>query len=146
MEAQMVVRQSIGTLGKTYQGNTITVQQSVGQVYTTKTFYDDGVESRPGFIQPHTLMVELIRSTMPKPIELMVFPNPTSEGVIFHAEDDLQNLVLQVQNTAGVGIQSAQIDVLEGYVLDCSQWPSGTYFITLKDKSDQVYYSKLIKK
>ena len=146
LNAQSVARQSIGTLGKTHHGNSITVQQSVGQVYNTKTFYGNEVGTRPGFIQPQKLIIEPIRSSMASPIELTIFPNPASETVVFNSEEHLQNLVLTVQNTLGAVIKTEHIASLEGYTLDCSQWPSETYFIRLTDESNQTYYSKLIKK
>ena len=92
------------------------------------------------------LFVETISSNLPAPVQIAVFPNPTSETIAFITEDNLQNLKLKVYNSLGELIRFEKIAQLEGFVLNCSNWSGGTYFISLTDETNQTYYSKLTKK
>ncbi|MBL4861403.1 MAG: T9SS type A sorting domain-containing protein [Crocinitomicaceae bacterium] len=99
INAQSVQRQSIGTMGSTYQGEAISVQQSVGQPYQTNSYYSNEVESRPGFIQPSQFAVEFVQSTFQ--VELDVYPNPATAEVSFLTNENLEDLTIQVFDQTG---------------------------------------------
>jgi len=141
--SQSVQRQSVGTMGKSYHGSKITVQQSIGQPFQTKTHYSEGKQSRPGFIQPSQFVIEFVKSTFK--VTLDVYPNPTTAEVSFKTNENLKNLTVQVYNLAGQVIFENHIEKLRDYKLNCSDWKNGVYFIHIKDQSNNIYQSKLIK-
>lgn len=142
---QKVIRQSIGSMGKTYDSSGLMIQQSTGVVYNTKPSYDTELESRPGFIQPNNISIDVLNSSFTKPILINVFPNPTAYNVAFKTEENLENLVLTVNNVAGELIFSENLSSLENYFLNCKAWPSGNYFIKLIDENQRIYIAKLTK-
>lgn len=143
VHGQSIQRQSIGTMGKTYHGDEISLQQSVGQSYQTHSYYSNEVQSRPGFIQPSQFAIEFINSTFK--IELTVYPNPATSEVHFSTNENLENLTVQVYDQSGKVIFSNFIEELRNYKLSCNDWENGVYFIHLKDQSNNIYQSKLIK-
>jgi len=143
VNSQSIQRQSIGTLGSTHHGEEISLQQSVGQPYQTNTYYSNEIESRPGFIQPSRFSLELVNSTFQ--IEVTVYPNPATAEVSFMTNENVENLTIQVFDQTGKILFTDYVDLLHDYKLNCSEWESGLYFIYLRDLSDNVYQSKLIK-
>lgn len=142
--SQTIQRSSIGILGSSNSSEGITVQQTVGQPYQTKSYYSKQIEARPGFIQPTEFMLEFVQSTFT--VEMLVFPNPTLEHVKFQTNERLENLVLRVFDQYGKMIFQEEIEVLNDYTLECSAWMSGSYFIYITDETGNNYQSKLIKR
>lgn len=142
-EAQSVKRQSIGTLGTTHYSEEYTIQQSAGQPFKTNTYYNDSSGYLPGFIQPNVYKASFVSSS--SLISIDVFPNPASETVSFIAEKNLENLVIDIYDLTGKLILQEKILQLQSYVLDCEQWSSGLYLLSLRDNKGNLYHFKLIK-
>jgi hypothetical protein len=74
--AQIVVRQSIGTIGRSGSTDGITILQSTGQPYGTSG--SSGFQ--PGFIQSERMSVEKITSTFEA--DLILYPNPADQELL----------------------------------------------------------------
>ena len=134
INAQSVQRQFIGTMGSSYQGEEISVQQSVGQPYQTNSYYSNEVESRPGFIQPSQFAVEFVQSTFQ--IELDVYPNP-SNG----------EFTIDVESTADIKSKIRITDIIGREVYRKVQKEASGNFslnINLKKHPKGVYLLQLV--
>lgn len=141
--AQSLQRSSINCIGHSGGDQSITIQQTVGQPYQTNSYYSNEIESRPGFIQPSQLFVEMIRSNFE--VEVTVYPNPTSSIVYFKFNQNLENIEITVIDQYGKVVFKDKVNSLQNYTLECGEWQSGNYFINLTDQSGLSYNSKLIK-
>ena len=142
-EAQSVRRQSIGTIGTTYHGDQLTIQQSVGQAYQTQAYYKGNAEVLPGFIQPSGYALSFVSPIVD--IQIGLYPNPATDVVSFITDKNLEDLTIEVFNRTGKLIYREMINSLAYYKLNCSQWASGFYLLHLKDKPGNMYRAKLIK-
>ena len=147
--AQTISRQSVGTIGKSFSNNEMTVQQSIGQSYGTSSRHQNTVHVHPGFIQRQQLFLVEENTLTDLPIELLIYPNPSAAFVQFSAEEPSENvdetIQIEVFSIDGVRIFSNQIPNLSSYILDCSSWSSGSYIIHISRNNRQLYYAKLIK-
>ena len=78
-------------------------------------------------------VIEIDQSTL----TITLYPNPTNTQI--HVELNTLNKEtyrLEVFNTLGQGIH--QQDISEKAILDCSSWPSGGYYIKVKDKVHKI--------
>ncbi len=137
--AQSLQRQSMGSIGV----NTITdgtlIQQTVGQAYSTKTSYSNGITFRPGFEQP-VFKISLIQSE----INLNVFPNPATEKVTIQSTEMLKDVVIQVMDISGKLLIHEQISEFSTYSFVCETWANGVYMISVSDSKNSKYSSKLV--
>jgi hypothetical protein len=139
--AQSVTRQSIGSNGSTHHGEDITIQQCIGQPYQTTAYYSNELEARPGFIQPTKMSIEFVSSTFK--VNVSVFPNPTAQFLSFQSNENLENIQLVVFDQKGSLVHTIDVDHLNSFILDCSAFNSGTYYLQLKDHANS-YNSKFI--
>ncbi|TRX72595.1 T9SS type A sorting domain-containing protein [Carboxylicivirga sp. M1479] len=137
--AQTVVRQSIGTIGKSINTDEISVQQSIGLPYSTSR--TSGV--KPGFIQSSQFEVEKLSSTFK--MELQVYPNPVGQELNIKAGTSLKNAHIKVIDMSGLLIYSNTQSLLNKYQLNCSNWPAGIYFVIVSDGKN-THKSKVVKK
>lgn len=141
--SQTVTRSSINCLGSSGENSEVSIQQTVGQPYQTNSYYSNKIESRPGFIQPTELSLELVQSNFQ--IDLAAHPNPTTNVVSFDPNENLEDVVIRVMDQYGKMIFSDNIESLKDYKLECFSWSNGTYFIYITDEKGKNYESKLIK-
>lgn len=139
VEAQTLRRQCVASTGSYVSENGTTVQQTIGQPYGTAPYYSNTTRFTPGFIQP-VFRIENIKSS----IEATIFPNPASNQVTIESTVLLENVVIQVVDATGKMLLSQKIKEFKTYTIDCSNWASGAYVISLTDSKSSLYSSKLI--
>jgi len=135
---QSVMRQSIGTIGKTGIADGILIQQTTGQSYQTGS--SSGIS--PGFIQSSRISIQNPKST--SSIELQVYPNPVKEQLFFVDTETEGNVIIQVVNSIGQVVFQAKESSLTNYTINCRNWPAGAYIILVSDEKN-VLKSKIIK-
>ena len=138
-EAQTVKRQCVASAGSYVSENGITLQQTIGQPYGTAPYYSNTTRFTPGFLQP-VFRIENIKSS----IEATIFPNPTSNQITIETTVILENVLVKIIDINGKLLLNKKIDVLKNYTIDCSDWSSGAYLISLSDSKNALYSSKLI--
>ncbi len=141
--AQSVQRQSIASTGTYMYSNNILIQQTIGQPYSTTTFYSKEVGFRPGFQQPSNFSLELIESTFQN-INLRVYPNPAVYTVTIESSKTINDAVLQVVDMNGKLILNEKISEMKTHNINCNTWVNGVYFITLTNSQNNKCSSKLI--
>lgn len=137
--AQSIQRQSIGSAGGAVYSDGVLIQQTVGQPYSTNTYYDNGIAYRPGFQQP-VFKLSLIKTS----ISMDVFPNPAASWVTLKSSKILKNASLSVVDLNGKQLFKESFNEFNTYTLKCADWANGTYLISLTDQSGNSYSSKLI--
>ena len=144
--AQSILRQSIGSMGTTYQSKSLTLQSATGQPYKTGTYHQEGYGHSPGFIQSSLFKLAYPNDSQPLvPIRIHVYPNPATETVSFISDEELTDLTLKVYDLKGTVIHEDRVDQLGAYTLNCMNWSNGMYLIFLSESTGQIYQSRLIK-
>lgn len=139
--SQTVIRQSIGTIGNTYQSPNLTIQQSTGQPYQTK--HGQSSWANQGFIQPISTGLTEINSTFN--IHIQAFPNPTNSEISFLLKEQVSDVKLTLYSITGQVIFTKELTLLNGYKLDCRNIKSGNYLIRITDKTGNTYNSRFTK-
>lgn len=139
--SQTVIRQSIGTIGNTYQSPNLTIQQSTGQPYQTK--HGQSSWANQGFIQPISTGLVEINSTFN--IHIQAFPNPTNSEISFLLKEQVSDVKLTLYSITGQVIFTKELTLLNGYKLDCRNIKSGNYLIRITDKTGNTYNSRFTK-
>lgn len=138
-QAQTLKRQCIASTGSYVSENGTTIQQTIGQPYGTTSYYSNTTRFNPGFLQP-VFRIENIKTS----INATIFPNPTSNQITIETTIILENVVVQIVDINGKLLLNKKIDELKSYTIDCSDWSSGAYLISLSDSKNALYSSKLI--
>lgn len=138
-DAQTLKRQCVASTGSYVSENGITLQQTIGQPYGTTSYYSNTTRFNPGFLQP-VFRIENIKSS----IEATIFPNPTSNQVTIESSIILENVIIQIVDINGKILLNQKINEFKTYTVDCSNWSSGVYLISLADSKSSLYSSKLI--
>ncbi|MDO9187237.1 MAG: T9SS type A sorting domain-containing protein [Bacteroidia bacterium] len=138
-DAQTLKRQCVASTGNYVSENGTTLQQTIGQPYGTAPYYSNTTRFTPGFLQP-IFRIENIRSS----IEATIFPNPTSNQVTIESTILLENILIQIVDITGKILLNQKVNEFKTYTIDCSNWSSGVYLISLADSKSSLYSSKLI--
>lgn len=141
--SQSVIRQSVGTIGATYQLTGLIIQQSIGQPYATGSYYSNGIENRPGFIQPNEFELELVNSSFL--VSINAYPNPATYTIRFNSSISLEDVTVSVFGMDGQMIFQREVQNLNDWELNCQSWVNGTYLIMISDLRGNKYQSKVIK-
>lgn len=139
VDAQTLKRQCVASTGSYVSENGTTLQQTIGQPYGTTSYYSNTTRFNPGFLQP-VFRIENIKSS----IEATIFPNPTSNQVTIESSIILENVIIQIVDINGKILLNQKINEFKTYTVDCSNWSSGVYLISLADSKSSLYSSKLI--
>ena len=132
-------------MGTSYHSEDLSIEQSVGQTYFTKTSSDDKQAVLPGFIQPPSYRVEDV-STSEANFSINIYPNPTTETINFNVDGEFGNRVeLMISDLNGKRVWTAANIDLQNHKVNCISWASGTYVIRAMDGSGNMFRAKLIK-
>lgn len=140
--SQSIKRQTISSYGSTSSVANVTYSQSVGQTYSTQ-----GVENKiihAGFQQPVQYKLEEVPHVSLKTLNITVFPNPATNSITLSSNEELNETFISVSDLNGKSILQTKLPYLTTHTIQCSQWPSGTYFIHVKDTSNSQKILKLI--
>jgi len=117
------------------------LHETIGQPYSTSTYYDSDISFRPGFQQPIFKIDKVAYST----IKVEIFPNPVTYSVMISLKDTLKDCIFRVMNVSGENIIFQRKNNLKELRFNCSDWPIGIYFISISDGDRNKHLSKLIK-
>lgn len=141
-QAQSISRQTIAGAGTSSKAEGILIQSTSGQPYGTSAYYDDDMGIRPGFNQLSKFSLEPVSSTLLP--SLKMFPNPAAYSVSIESSDPVSDVLITVSDMTGKFILNENVSELSTYLINCESWANGTYLITVSDKKDNSYKSKLI--
>lgn len=138
-KAQSLQRQTMSSSGNYSLSDGTLIRQTIGQPYSTQTYYGNNISYRPGFQQP-VFTIELIKST----ITLKVFPNPTEKFINIETPVIIEHAVLSLMDNAGKSVFSQTIEHLKNYQLNCSDFANGLYIINITTSENKTFSAKLI--
>lgn len=145
IQAQGVKRQSIGCYGTAgvSVGGTL-ISQTIGQPFSTIIDEEKGIMIIPGYQQPqkYTLIME---KGDEKPGALKIYPVPATTEITILPSSKFEDAYLKITDISGK--EELNIRIPDGwkYIMDCSEWDSGIYFISVYNHSKtQQYQSKVI--
>ncbi|MCK5539196.1 MAG: T9SS type A sorting domain-containing protein [Bacteroidales bacterium] len=142
--AQSVQRQSVASTGSYLYNNGYLVQQTIGQPYSTTTFYSNKLGFRPGFQQfPSSISLKLQEDTFTN-INLKVYPNPATYTVTIESSETINDVLFQVVDINGKLILNEKINEMKTHSINCETWINGVYFISLSNNQNNKYSTKLI--
>jgi hypothetical protein len=136
-KSQSLQRQTIAGGDYMLVGNVL-IQQTIGQPYTTISYYDADITYRPGFQQP-IFQSYAMRPTM----KLKVFPNPSSSVVTVESFDVMSDIVVTISDILGKTIISQKFLRFKKCSFNCDILSDGIYLICVSDKI-HTYTLKLI--
>jgi hypothetical protein len=129
---QRIARSSIGCYGSSYKGNINLVSSSLTSspiLLSTSTSNGITIQSRP--------FVQLGQASNTKPIEIMLYPNPSSDLVYVKTTETITSV--QVVDVSGrVCLNSDQTNLSLGHLTN------GVYTIEVKMPNNNYYSQKII--
>jgi hypothetical protein len=137
--SQNIRRQSIGTIGLTHSNSKYSIQQCVGQPYSTRS----STHALSGYIQPQLKQVPYSKTSTIN--QLNIYPNPSSTFVQINQEKSIYNATVNVLNISGSIIYQKKFGIIQFNTIDCSEWESGSYIIIVKDSEGSTFQTKFIK-
>ncbi|MCB0640938.1 MAG: T9SS type A sorting domain-containing protein [Phaeodactylibacter sp.] len=106
------------------------------------------IESKPDFFEPFDIsQVSVEAPKAPQPSKIRVYPNPTSGTVIldFHPHLNSYPKTLLLSNALGETLKQVQCPPgQEQLFLRMQEWPSGTYYLTIR-YADQLETFRVLK-
>ena len=139
INSQVLQRECVASGGTFMSSDGILIQQTIGQPYSTNTYYSNEISYRPGFQQP-VFKIQLIQST----INLSVFPNPATRLVTIQSKDgSIKDVIIQVIDMSGRVLINQQISEFKSYSFNCEDWANGIYIISLSGSQSKRYSAKL---
>lgn len=138
----------IGASGGISQGNTISLEWTLGEIATSSIVHQEGMLTE-GFHQP-MLKVESTEVSLPESIEntvktntsleWQVFPNPVSSVLrILLDSNETGNGTLELTNAEGALISNQMINLQQQRTdLDMQSLPSGSYYLLLRNEQGEL--------
>lgn len=142
--AQSVKRQCIASYGTAGQSAFLLAAQTAGQPYNTSSCCNIRSSFLPGFLQPVSVNSTQDPMGIPEILNLAVYPNPASGNVFIRSLVPVEDAVLTVNDYNGKVLIRDEIPRLETFMINCSRWPDGIYFVTLNDRTGCKSTVKLI--
>lgn len=144
INAQSIERQSISSYGSSTTLDGITIQQSIGQPYSTVSYTDGQITVNPGFQQSTTLYSILQDDLLGQNLQLTVYPNPVVNSLSIEIPADLNATSVVVTDLSGRILSNEQVTESGQHSINCAEWPTGLYLIKLVDNIQNVYSAKFI--
>ncbi|MEL7269482.1 MAG: T9SS type A sorting domain-containing protein [Bacteroidota bacterium] len=140
IQAQQLKRQMLSAAGSsqlvTNAAGSYFIQQSVGQHSVIGTYTVDNQKLRQGYIQP---LPAIVLGGNPNDLEIVVFPNPFTEGVVVNLEQGLENdIKVELFDASGRLIKSDTYDATNQLTLPLTGLSQGSYFLQLSSGRQQA--------
>lgn len=140
---QKIIRQSISSLSSGANLHGLYVNQTVGQPFSTVPSFDSKLLVNPGFqqfLRPGTRKQE-------SPMDfsnLTVYPNPATSEI--HVNSGFpEGTYLKVTDMTGRMVYSSQEVPEQQFTINCSEWKSGLYIISVINlKNQAIQTSKIL--
>lgn len=140
--AQEIKRQTISSVGVNVLTDFPLSLQTVGQPYSSLTYYDNEVSYLPGFQQPTLVINESLPDTYV--LDLALYPNPAVVSATINSPEPIKNAFIKVVDFSGRIVFSEKLAKLTNYSLNCENWKSGIYILSISGEEILSYTTKLI--
>ncbi|MEZ4805384.1 MAG: T9SS type A sorting domain-containing protein [Bacteroidia bacterium] len=140
VQAQTLIRQSLGSVGGSSTAEGITVQSTVGQASATSTAHGKDGGIRQGFIQSPS---KFIVSAKPIP-SVLIYPNPSSGLFTIDMEFEPGDFYV-VYSSLGTKVAEQQITSSCTFQMcDISNYSTGVYTVSIFRKNKIIQTNKII--
>jgi hypothetical protein len=143
-QAQSTKRQCISSYGASVTSGSATFMQTVGQPYSTLSFYETKESVLPGFQQPASFKVETLNSGLTKSLNLAIYPNPAAYSITIKSSEIIDRPLVSVLDVNGKSIFTEELFELSSHTINCAAWRNGVYLITVSDKNHNKSILKLM--
>lgn len=140
-QAQHLKRQCVSSYGSAVLIDNTAFLQTVGQPFYTATSAEKAPSVLQGFQQPIVIITDQVKTD--GDIILKVFPNPASHSVTIHCDDGLKNPFITVKNINGKKILEDELSELNDFEINCENWETGMYLISICAQNQPVQTIKL---
>lgn len=139
--AQSTSPNIISATGSSFNNGTVQWDYTLGEP-VINIFTDGTTVLTQGFHQPNLLITSI--NNYLTTYTLTIFPNPTNDVLQLHFDKLNQDLTIEIYAADGKVMYSKQY---AGTALDIkvSEYPSGTYLLSIRDESFQQKTYKIIK-
>lgn len=135
LKRQMLASAGSSQLVESVAGNFF-IQQSVGQHSVIGTITAENNELRQGYIQP---LPTLLVGGDPNSLEVLVYPNPFTSGVVVAFEQGLEEeITTELFDISGRLVQSATYEVKPQLAIPLAGLSQGAYFLRLSSEGRKV--------
>ena len=141
--SQKIIRQSLSCLGSSNFGNSILIQQTIGQSSNTTTYYHNTSCARQGFLQPLKITDNIDVQSLN--IKLSVFPNPVDDNFIVAISGSDSSFVFKIIDVIGQTILSSSIIGNNQQIINTRRWNKGVFFISIYYRKNLLTTKKIIK-
>ncbi len=142
LNAQRLERQSLSILGSTQYADGVVLRQTMGQPSNTTTVNAQGSVLRQGFQQPFSS--NGVSTLASHQVSLLAYPNPASHNFTIQIEGEAEDYFMQIRDVKGIVLTNAYIKSGETNYVDCRDWVSGTYVISLYWQDTPVKYLQIV--
>ncbi len=144
-----VVNQTISIAGSTESvtanGNTYTVQQTIGQSGVIGTFSSGDNTVRQGFIQPN-VMDAVLSNKVPITLESQIFPNPFQNSISVTLKNNIEEkITVKLYDVLGRQVFNKNYWNNQQFNVDLHHLSSGRYIINVITAQKQ-FVGKIVKK
>ena len=149
--AQSIAPESVNSAGAKMTQSNGSLSFTVGELVVLQQYDANGNSLGNGFTNAATVSTTVLAIEEPNAaiLQVDVFPNPTTDLVqIRIKESKLENLKISLTDISGKEIFQGQYRLMQQIIgINTATYPSGTYFLTLKDLQGIVLGTyKIVKK
>jgi hypothetical protein len=136
--AQSIQRESISSFGSSMVIDQSLIRQTIGQPFSTQTFYSSDISFRPGFQQP-LIQIHVVRSDF----SIKTFPNPTANFINIESATPIHNATLTIIDNIGKLVLVQNVPALMLHQIDCSDYANGMYILNVR-VPEKTFTAKII--
>ena len=143
--AQEIIRENIGSAGKSNKIDNVLLRQSVGQMSIASGTVENGdVSLRQGFQQP-VFRVERNALNNTEELDVVVYPNPFRYDISVKFENEPTDKInIFIYDAKGRLIKQLEYDPLREITIPCMQLARGTYLLNIQT-SNKYFSANIIK-
>jgi hypothetical protein len=149
--AQSIIPESVNSAGAKMTQSNGSLSFTVGELVVLQQYDANGNSLGGGFTNAATVSTTVLAIEEPNAaiLQVDVFPNPTTDLVqIRIKESKLEDLKISLTDISGKEIFQGQYRLMQQIIgINTATYPSGTYFLILKDLKDNILGTyKIVKK
>lgn len=142
LSQEIIERETINTAGSTFKNSQFEFSYSIGEVFV-ETKSNESIILTQGFQQADINITSNENFDFINDIKIRIYPNPSSDKIIIHNEEDLDYFVSMINSSGKYVLEESKfINAIEE--IDISNLANGTYYLIYKTDK-KVTKVKLIK-
>ncbi len=139
-KSQTIAPQSLNSGGKGLQVNNVLLDFTIGELVVISQTDNEGNTINGGFTAGASLSTLTLIETNAEIIQVSVFPNPTSSLLTVQIQNSqIDQFQLSLIDGNGKEVFCGKYNKIAQYInMNLEDFPSGNYFLNLKDTSSEI--------